>query len=76
MKVADDELRAKLKQRDYLTSAEGAILIRRDKSTVNRWISNGLTTVRIGTKRFVNRKELLRWAADPDRRTRRRPTND
>jgi excisionase family DNA binding protein len=68
----DNEKRAELRRRDYLTPAEGAFLIRRNKSTITRWIQHGLTAHRVGAKRLIPRLELLRWAADPDRRTRRR----
>ncbi len=70
--VSDDELRARLRLREYLKPSEGAILIRRDKSTVTRWIQQGLATITLGRQRYVETKELLRWAADDERRTRRR----
>ncbi|WP_374230864.1 helix-turn-helix domain-containing protein [Humibacter sp. RRB41] len=72
--MTDDERRAQLRRRDHLRPTDAAFLIRRDKSTITRWIQQGLPAVRIGNHRYVNRAELLRWAADPDRRTRRRTT--
>ena len=70
--MTDDEKRAQLRQRRYLKPSEAAVLIRRDKSTITRWIQNGLDVIHVGRHRFVETKELLRWAADDDRRTRRR----
>lgn len=68
----DNELRAWLRTRQYLKPSEAAILIRRDKRTINRWIAGGLAVTVVGRHRFVEVKELLRWAADDERRTRRR----
>lgn len=68
----DEERRNQLRERKFVTPAEGAFLIRRDKRTVNRWIEAGLVVTYIGRERYVAKVELLRWAADPDRRTRRR----
>jgi excisionase family DNA binding protein len=73
MKPNADEQRTLLRKRDHLTPADAAVLIRRDRSTITRWIQQGLPAVKIGRHRYINRVELLRWAADPDRRTRRRP---
>ena len=67
----DDELRARFRERRYLRPSEAAVLIRRDKSTITRWIQNGLAVTKVGQHRFVETKELLRWAADDERRTRR-----
>lgn len=63
--MTDDERRELLMQRAFLTPAEAAFLLRRDKSTVTRWIQRGLT-------QYVKADEVRRWAADPDRRTRRK----
>ena len=70
--MSDDDKRAELRKRQYLKPSEAAILIRRDKSTITRWIQRGLAVVHVGRHRFVKTTELLRWAADEDRRTRRR----
>jgi hypothetical protein len=70
--LSDDEKRAELRRRNYLKPSEAAILIRRDKSTITRWIHKGLPVIHVGRLRFVETTELLRWAADDERRTRRR----
>jgi hypothetical protein len=67
-----DDRRSELRGRNYLKPSEAAVLIRRDKSTITRWIQNGLAVIHVGRHRFVETKELLRWAADDERRTRRR----
>lgn len=69
--MSDDDKRAELRRRQYLKPSEAAVLIRRDKSTITRWIQNGLDVVHVGQHRFVKTTELLRWAADDERRTRR-----
>lgn len=66
----DDELRAAYRRRKYLRPSEGAVLIRKDKSTITRWIQKGLTVVEVRGRRYVETRELLRWAADEDRRKR------
>lgn len=68
--MTEDERRALLMQRTLLKPSDAAFLIRRDKSTVTRWIGQGLGVVVLGGKRYVRADEVRRWAADPDRRTR------
>lgn len=68
----DDELRDKLRTRKLLKPSEGAILVRKGRATVYRWIRDGLDVTEIAGQKYVDRKELLRWAADEERRTRRR----
>lgn len=71
--MTDDERRAALRDRDLLTPSEAAFLIRRDKSTITRWIQQGLEVIEpLRGMRYVRAVEVKRWAADPDRRTRRK----
>lgn len=72
MRVKDEERRRLLLDREFWTPAEGALMIRRDKRTVNRWITAGLPTYPLGGLRYVRASELREWAADPTRRTRQR----
>jgi hypothetical protein len=71
--MTEDERRALLMKRTLLKPAEAAFLIRRDKSTITRWIQQGLDVVELRGIRYVRADEVRRWAADPDRRSRRKP---
>ncbi len=69
--MTEDELRAVYRQRKYLRPSQAAVLIRKTKRTINRWIEAGLPVVLVAGSRYVETAELLQWAADEERRTRR-----
>lgn len=53
---------------DWLTIAQAADLIRRERSTVWRWTRNGLPSHRVAGITFVDRGDLLDYAAKHGRR--------
>lgn len=68
-----DDLRSDLLGREFVQPFELAALLRRDKSTVSRWINreeNPLGTVRAQGQVMVRTVEGLRYAADEERRSR------
>lgn len=53
---------------DWLTVAEAAEVVRRERSTVWRWIQRGLPLRRVAGKTFVTRADLLAYAVQHGRR--------
>jgi hypothetical protein len=61
--VVDRHTAAELRAKKFLRPAEAAILVNRDKATINRWITKGLrayTDEETGD-RFVLLKDVRDW---------------